>query len=568
MKLPFTIKMPAIGGLLSRLNPKALLSKKESDEDDDLHEGEDHDLFGDLGDLDQLDAEALENGEGEDGAAGDRDDFGDFDDLEDDDDDEPDVLAEVDEDHGPAEFADLDDDEHAGGSGDGGADLVAEIMGDLEDFNIGDEFGGDEDEDEDEEEDEEAAQKAKLKKLGLLAGGGVAVAMLLGGVAWWLLGADSAPETVAEAPQEAAGPDAGVVISLDSLPPLPQKKSPPKPAARSTPEQPAEDGGILIPETAQMDGGGEEASDNRSELQKLGLDVQMEPGVGVVIPASTPTSYINLDRWPGGEPLSETPYAALVQQGDNGILPRIGEDGTTPFDAYRRPPPDMSGDAKVAVIVSGLGLSRAATEAAISAMPADVTLSLDVYSRGLDFWVKTARQDGHEVLLEMPGESSDFPFSDPGPSALQSLAAPEENLEKLHWILSQASGYFGVLSTYGSKFLTVEEQIKVVMDELKARGLMYVDGGAQDSLGARVAYGAGEKWAAVELVLDARPGRKALELQLAEFEALAKKRAQAVARISTDPISLQMLSQWFRTLGDKGLQLVPVSALANKQLIR
>ncbi|MBL4615061.1 MAG: divergent polysaccharide deacetylase family protein [Magnetovibrio sp.] len=306
-----------------------------------------------------------------------------------------------------------------------------------------------------------------------------------------------------------------------------------------------------------------------SELQRYGLDVQMEPGVGVVIPSMTKAAFANLPPVATAQPLAPAPVQALVEQSDFGLLPRVGPDGLSPFDAYARPPPaQKSGDPKIAIIVTDLGQSRAATEAAIKGLPSDVVLSLDVYARGLDFWVKQAREAGHEVLLNMPGESSDFPFSDPGPNALKALAPPAENLKQLEWILSRTTGYFGVLSVYGSKFLTVEEQVLVVMKELKRRGVMYVDGGGEDSLGSRMAYKVGAKWATVDIILDNLPGKKALALQLLELETLAKRRAVSVARISANPGSLEGLMAWLRTLDDKGLKLVPLSSLANKQLIR
>ena len=259
----------------------------------------------------------------------------------------------------------------------------------------------------------------------------------------------------------------------------------------------------------------------------------------------------------------------LVEQGEHGLLPKTSPEGDTSFDAYARPEPTQkSDDPKIALIVTGLGMSRAATEAAIAGMPADVALSMNVYARGLDFWVKGARGAGHEVLLEMPSESSDFPFSDPGPNALKSLVSPDENIKQLEWMLSKTTGYFGVLSVYGSKFLTVEEQVKAVIETLKKRGLMYVDGGAEDSLGTRVAYQVGAKWASVELTLDVAPGRVGLDLQLQALEALAKKRTVAIARVSANPMAMEKLSAWLKTIGEKGLILVPVSSLANKQLIR
>ena len=596
MKLPFINKLSAVTGVFARLNPMALVAKFKSrktnaaDEDEDrdfLPSGNEGDgLFADLGDLDQLDAEAKEKN----GESTQEDDFGDFDNKELDEFDENEFDANEDstldepaaEDHAlddDDEFGPLDDEESPGMSSSSSSETGIE---DLADFDIGDGFG-----DEDDDEDDEKAQKAKLKKLGMLAGGGVVVAMVLGGLVWWLLGGEAAPpppEGAAPQSQETSGAvPGGIVISLDDvLPPTDVHKNPqPFSQSAATPAQTAQgehggDGlappadGMPATTSGQMSGvaSGAGAQGAQSELARLGLEVQMEPGVGVVIPASTPASYEKITRWPAAEPLAATPVDTLVEPGDNGLLPKIGPEGKTPLDAYARPAPKKSGDPKIAIIVTGLGMSRASTEAAIATMPADVALSLDVYARGLDFWVKRARTAGHEVLLNMPSESSDFPFSDPGPAALKALAAPDQNIQQLEWILSRTTGYFGVLSVYGSKFLTVEEQVKVVMENLKKRGVMYVDGGAEDSLGSRVAYQVGAKWATVDLTLDNIAGGAALELQLLELEALAKKRAIAIARISVSPLALQRLSTWLKSLEGKGLQLVPVSSLANKQLIR
>ena len=195
-------------------------------------------------------------------------------------------------------------------------------------------------------------------------------------------------------------------------------------------------------------------------------------------------------------------------------------------------------------------------------------MALDVYARGLDFWVSIIRDDGHEVLLTMPLESNDFPFTDPGPDALQVLASPEENVRKLDYILSRTTGYFGVLADYGSKFLSAEEQVKTIMEELQKRGVMYVDGGAEGSLGSRVAYELDMPWATVEVNLDEAQSDEELRAMLAEFEGLARKRAISVARIRPTPLALARLNVWVRGLEASGFELVPVSALAKKQLIR
>lgn len=543
MKLPFTINLGAVTGVFSRLNPKAVLGKLKGladvkgliakvrgksdaadDEDEDGDEREDDgDMFDDLGDLDALDKAAKEDGEDE----------------ESEDDDETPEPEEPQGDDGA-------DGEEGGDEGD--------VLSDLEDM-------PDFDDDELEEDDEEADDRAKKKKLALYAGGGVAAAVVLGGLAWLLIGGSDAPEDVAE-PALIAPPPGTSVFSLDEVP-APQHEQapdagalhPPTETSATTP-QPT----IAAAAPAESVGG---------ELEQLGLNVAQEPGAGLVVPSMTTASFGALTPWPPTGALETAPIAALIEQADVGPLPKVAEDGQTPFEAYARPP--TQGDTampKLAIIVTSMGTSRAATDAALLAMPSDVTFALDVYARGLDFWVRKMREFGHEVLLEVPSESDDFPFQDLGPNALQSLAPLQDNAQKLGFILSRTTGYFGVLAIGGSKFLSNEEQVQGLMAHLKHRGLMYVDGGAQGSMGSRVAYKEGLPWAAVELDLDQYEGRAALQRQLAEAESLVKRRAMTVVRVSSTPLTMTQISAWIHGLEAKGIQLVPVSALSKKQLVR
>lgn len=587
MKLPLVDKLSGLGDVFARLNPMALIAKfkKGKGDDDDFDDedrdfrpssgGDEEDFLSDLGDLDQIEADAAEREVGEadeDDPFDDDDNFDNFDDA-DDGDDELDVLDEYDaDDDGTDDFVDLDD-VFAGGDD----EVIGEDAPDVPEFDL--EGFEDDDDGLDDEDEDEAAQKAKLKKLLILAGGGVGVAVVLGALAWWLIGGDDEPD-MAEgdapgalrgeidlgglaAPTPAPTPTSAFKSSPTAMPdptpepsPMPQQSAEPtmsgaQPPPQSSVESPIDPNSML------------------GQLKLYGLDEQMEPGAGLVIPSTTVASYENVPPWPAEAPLQAAPMEGLTEQGEHGPLPVIAQDGLTPFDAYARPEPtEKSGDPKIAVIVTGLGMARAPTQAALDSMPADVALALSVYGRGLDFWGRQARQKGHEILLELPSESTDFPFSDPGPNALQSLATPEDNIAQMEWLLSRTTGYFGVISVYGSKFLSVEEQVDNMMREIKKRGLMYVDGGAQDSLGTRSAYKLKTNWATVEISLDDQPGRAAIEAQLKEFEDLAKRRALSIARVSASPMALEQLSVWLRSLNEKGLKLVPVSSLANKQLIR
>jgi hypothetical protein len=127
-----------------------------------------------------------------------------------------------------------------------------------------------------------------------------------------------------------------------------------------------------------------------------------------------------------GDPAAEAPSSAaipaparagLLEEGPFGPLPRIGQDGRRPFLAYARPFNLDDRRPKVAIMVLGLGLQADLTEAALR-LPGEVSLHFSPYAPDLAALFERARRGGHEVLLELPMEPSDYPESDPGPQTL------------------------------------------------------------------------------------------------------------------------------------------------------
>jgi len=105
----------------------------------------------------------------------------------------------------------------------------------------------------------------------------------------------------------------------------------------------------------------------------------------------------------------------LLEVTRHGSIPKIGPDGQRPADAYARPrqPKDRADGPRVAIIVSGLGVSANVTQLAMSKLPTSVTLGFGPYGSGIDRTVMRARDRGHEVLLQVPMESFDYPDTIP-----------------------------------------------------------------------------------------------------------------------------------------------------------
>ncbi len=262
------------------------------------------------------------------------------------------------------------------------------------------------------------------------------------------------------------------------------------------------------------------------------------------------------------QPLLPAPDPGLVETGPQGPLPIIGRDGRQPWRVYGRPFDRADARPRIAIVISGLGLSGDATQAAIDSLPGAVTLAFDPYGKALGDWVSRARTAGHEVLLGVPMEPVDYPRQDPGPYTLLTSLSPDENRERLDWVLSRATGYIGVTNMMGSRFTASQTNLLPVMDELKKRGLMFVDGRASEqSVAGALAETMGVPRIIADDTIDADATRDAIDRHLASLEAAAQRDGSALGTGFAYPVTLERVALWAKTLDQKGIALAPASAL-------
>ncbi len=269
------------------------------------------------------------------------------------------------------------------------------------------------------------------------------------------------------------------------------------------------------------------------------------PGGGAAPGAMTMTA---------GASLPQAPLAGLSAPGPGGILPVIGPDGSNVAQAYARPfTPD--GHPRVALIIGGLGLNAKATRQAIDSLPPEVTLSFVPYSDGLQGWIDMARAAGHEVLLETPMEPKDYPDNDPGPYTLLTDARADDNGHKLEWLMSRASGYFGLTNYLGSKFVASPPAMTAFTAALKNRGLAFIDDGSAGRIGGGIPR------ASADRIVDSQPAGDAIDLQLSALETQASRTGRALGSGFAYPATLEEAAKWAAGLSARGYQLAPASAV-------
>ncbi len=262
-----------------------------------------------------------------------------------------------------------------------------------------------------------------------------------------------------------------------------------------------------------------------------------------------------------GEPVIAPPDPVLLEPLQAGLaLPRIGPDGLAPAQAYARPFAAPPGTPLIAILVDGIGLSRADSDAAIDTLPGAIDLAISAYTPHPDALLQHARAKGHEFLASIPMEPAGAPLNDEGARALTTDLAPEANRANLDAVLGRIQGYVGATGASdgqkGEHFAQSGRPFALLVNELAGRGLLYVNPRVA-VLSARLPS------RTVDLVLDEPMGSAAIDAKLARLEAIARENGSALGLVGPPrPVTLEHLASWARTLGAKGIMLVPVSALA------
>jgi polysaccharide deacetylase 2 family uncharacterized protein YibQ len=258
--------------------------------------------------------------------------------------------------------------------------------------------------------------------------------------------------------------------------------------------------------------------------------------------------------------------ARLVEASRHGPIPRIAPDGARPADTYARPVHLPKPNApRVVIVINGLGIGTGATTDAMNKLPGPVTLAFTPYGAEIERAVARARGAGHEVLLQVPMEPVDYPDNDPGPQTLLTSLSSEQNLDRLHWLMSRFQGYVGITNVMGARFTATDKALAPVLREAGKRGLLYLDDGSSPgSLAGRMAGTSNVPFAKAEVTIDATPTAAEIDRALARLEAMARERGVAIGIASALPITIARITQWAKSAESRGFALVPVSAVVTK----
>jgi polysaccharide deacetylase 2 family uncharacterized protein YibQ len=214
----------------------------------------------------------------------------------------------------------------------------------------------------------------------------------------------------------------------------------------------------------------------------------------------------------------------------------------------------------IAIVIDDAGVVQPRTRRA-SELPAPITIAFIPYGDNLERQTRYARSRGHELLLHIPMEPS-IAGADPGHNALLTSLSQDEIMRRFRWALDRFDGYVGVNNHMGSKFMASTDLVRPVLEEINARGLLFLDSRTDHrTVGTTLARDMGMPHATRNVFLDNDLDAAKIRSQLAELERVARRRGHAIAIGHPHDVTVEVLAKWIPEARARGFEMVPVSTI-------
>ncbi|HEY9080729.1 divergent polysaccharide deacetylase family protein [Magnetovibrio sp.] len=222
----------------------------------------------------------------------------------------------------------------------------------------------------------------------------------------------------------------------------------------------------------------------------------------------------------------------------------------------------------ISIVIDDMGVDRKRSLHMWQDVPAPLTLSFMTYADDLPAQTQAARKNGHELMLHMSMEPSSATI-DAGPNVLMTAMGSAEIRSLANWGMNRFEGFVGVNNHMGSRFTEDERAMRVVLEEIQKRGLMFLDSRTSShTVGPKIARTLGMPALERNVFLDNDNVPEKVLKQLDEVERLARKYGHAIAIGHPRDATIEVLKTWIPKARERGLAIVPVSTLMKERLKR
>ena len=132
--------------------------------------------------------------------------------------------------------------------------------------------------------------------------------------------------------------------------------------------------------------------------------------------------------------------------------------------------------------------------------------------------------------------------------------------------MARITNYTGIMNFMGGRFLSDPAATEPIMRDLAKRGVLFLDDGtsAQTVTGA-IASAVGVPHVTADVVVDVSVKRGDILKKLDEAERIARLEGTAIATASAFEASVDAIASWANEARARGIEIVGVSALADRE---
>jgi polysaccharide deacetylase 2 family uncharacterized protein YibQ len=225
----------------------------------------------------------------------------------------------------------------------------------------------------------------------------------------------------------------------------------------------------------------------------------------------------------------------------------------------REPAPGAQG--RLAILLDDGGQNLDLVPAA-AALPAQIGFALLPFLPKTESTANALYNSGHEIWLHLPMEPENYPRAKPGPGALLMSMSESELRAAVHAGIDNVPHAVGVNNHMGSKVTADLRTMTWIMQELKARGMMFIDSRTTvRTVAEEAARAQGVPTGRRHVFLDNERDAEAVRRQLAEAVYRCRLDGEAIAIGHMDRVTIGVLTAELPGLSKRGADLVKPSDL-------
>jgi hypothetical protein len=234
---------------------------------------------------------------------------------------------------------------------------------------------------------------------------------------------------------------------------------------------------------------------------------------------------------------------------------------------FIQPAPAVPAGPLLTIIMDDLGRSTYTADLLI-AMSQQVTFSILPGEPHAAEVADLAHAAGREVMLHVPMEPQGYPAVNPGQDALFVKYSNTEIRRRFDQLLGKIPYASGTNNHMGSRFTEDAKALAPVMQSLQEKGLFFIDSRTTGhSLVSEVAHQYGVKTMNRDVFLDNVAEVEAIAREIRRLEGKARRHGMAIGICHPYPETLAALKRELPGLAARGITIVPVSVLLQKQAL-